>query len=423
MHDRDIVNRLDDSVLAVVDGETMVLRRARGYAPEPIALPDGFETAPNVLAMGGELKNTFCLFGDGRAIVSQHMGDMEEATALMDAEQNLALYQRLYEFEPAIVAVDRHPEYLPTKTARSRFGAETGVEVVDIQHHHAHVAACLAEHGEPVNCRPVLGVLLDGLGWGDDSELWGGEFLVADYRGYERVAHFLPAALPGAAKAMRDPWRNTWAHLEAAFGWETVVREWGDLEGVRDIDSRPVATLKQMLERSLNCPPASSAGRLFDAVAGVLGICPDGMSHEAEAAMALEALARPLMVAESGSAYPVAIGDECPVVVRWEPLWSALLRDLRAGVGHDRIAARFHLGFADAVSDVATLEAGRRQLSSVVLSGGVFQNRLLVEAVARRLRSAGLDVLTHRRFPANDGGIALGQAAIAAARSIAKANK
>ena len=250
----------------------------------------------------------------------------------------------------------------------------------------------------------------------------GGEFLVADYRGYERVAHFLPVALPGAAKAMRDPWRNTWAHLEAAFGWEAVVREWRDVEGVRDIDSRPVGTLKQMLERSLNCPPASSAGRLFDAVAGILGICPDGMSHEAEAAMALEALARPVMAEESGSAYPVAIEDGSPAVVRWEPLWSALLGDLRAGTGHDRISARFHLALAAAVGGLAAVEAGRRQLSKVVLSGGVFQNRLLLEAVARRIRSAGLDVLTHRRFPANDGGIALGQAAVAAARSIEKAN-
>lgn len=421
MHDRDIVNRLDDSVLAVVDGETVVLRRARGYAPEPIAVPAGFEAAPNVLAMGGELKNTFCLLGDGRAIVSQHMGDMEEATALLDAEQNLALYQRLYEFEPAVVAVDRHPEYLPTKTARSRFGAETGLEVVDVQHHHAHVAACLAEHGEPANCRPVLGVILDGLGWGEDGQLWGGEFLVADYRGYERAAHFLPVALPGGAKAMRHPWRNTWAHLEAAFGWEEVVREWGDLDAVRAIDARPVGTLKQMLDRSLNCPPASSAGRLFDAVAGILGICPDGMSHEAEAAMALEALARPVMATESGAAYQVAVGDGSPVVLRWEPLWTALLADLRAGVGNDRISARFHLGLAAAVSELAAVEAGRLELSKVVLSGGVFQNRLLLEAVARRIRSAGFEVLTHQRFPANDGGIALGQAAIAGARAITNA--
>ncbi|MEE4162195.1 MAG: carbamoyltransferase HypF [Woeseiaceae bacterium] len=419
MHDRDIVNRLDDSVVTVVDDATVVLRRARGYAPEPLAVPAGFEAATGVLAMGGELKNTFCLFGDGRAIVSQHMGDMEDATALLDAEQNLALYQRLYEFEPAIVAVDRHPEYLPTKTARSRFDAATGVQVVDVQHHHAHVAACLAEHGRPVNCRPVLGVVLDGLGWGDDNALWGGEFLVADYRGYERVAHFLPVALPGAAKAMRDPWRNTWAHLEAAFGWEEVVRSWGDLDGIRRIDAHPVGTLRQMLERSLNCPPASSAGRLFDAVAGLLGICPDGMRHEAEAAMALEALARPAMATERDAAYGALIDAGSPAVVRWEPLWEAVLRDLRDGVSYERIAARFHHGIADAVVSVAVAEAGRRDLATAVLSGGVFQNRLLLDAVTRRLHTAGLEVLSHGLFPANDGGLALGQAAIAATRSLA----
>jgi hydrogenase maturation protein HypF len=188
---------------------------------------------------------------------------------------------------------------------------------------------------------------------------------------------------------------------------------------VRDIDARPVGTLKQMLERSLNCPPASSAGRLFDAVAGLLGICPDGMRHEAEAAMALEALARPAMPTERDAAYVALIDEGSPAVVRWAPLWEAVLGDLRDGIDDQRIAARFHHGIADTVVRVAVAEAGRRELETVVLSGGVFQNRLLLDAVTRGLRSAGLEVLSHGLFPANDGGLALGQAAIAASRSLA----
>ena len=408
MHDRDIVNRLDDSVVMVVDGETNILRRARGYAPKPVPMPPGFAAADGVLAMGGELKNTFCLLSHGQAIVSQHIGDMEEATALLDAERNLELYQRLFQFEPSIVAVDRHPEYLPTKQARLAFDEH---RIVDVQHHHAHVAACLVEHGIPLASEPVLALVLDGLGWGDDDALWGGEFLIADYRGYERVAHFLPVALPGGAKAMREPWRNTWAHLDAAFGWDHVRTRFANLECVRWFEDKPVETLATMLERGLNSPLASSAGRLFDAVAGALDICREGMSHEAEAAMALEALARPAMSAVSEDGYPVDVSDATVPVVSFASLWHQLLADLGKGVEPAVISARFHAGIADSLARLASREAQHRSLSRIVLTGGVFQNSILQARVRASLVQAGFEVLVPVDYPANDGGISLGQAA------------
>ena len=412
LHDRDIVNRLDDSVVSIIDGQARVLRRARGYAPDPVSLPPGFENADGILAMGGELKNTFCIVSNGRAIVSQHMGDMEYVAALVDARDNRALYGRLYDFEPALIAVDRHPDYLPTQHGQQEY---PGAEVLPVQHHHAHIAACLVEHGVGRNAGPVLGIVLDGLGYGDDGELWGGEFLLADYDGYERVAHFLPVALPGGARAMREPWRNTWAHLDAAFGWEDVAARWGDLDAVRWLGSQPVGMLEQMRERSLNCPDASSAGRLFDAVAGLLGICPESMSHEAEAAIALEALARPSVARELGNAYRVDVSDSDVPVMSWRPLWQGLLGDIRDAVDRPVIAARFHAGLALAVAKLAGTIAGERSLETIVLSGGVFQNRVLFELVTDALGAAGLEVLAPGRLPANDGGLALGQAAVAAA--------
>ena len=411
MHDRDIVNRLDDSVVTLVRGEPQVLRRARGYAPEPVALPAGFEAADGILAMGGELKNTFCLVSRGRAIVSQHIGDMEDARAATDARRNLALYRRLYDFEPSVVAVDQHPDYLPT-----RAGLEAGVDIVSVQHHHAHIAACLIEHGVARSAGPVLGIALDGLGYGADGTLWGGEFLLADYREAERLGHFLPVALPGGERAMREPWRNAWAHLDAAFGWPEVVREHGDLDSIRWLRQKPVDVLAAMRERGVNSPPASSAGRLFDAAAAVLGVCRESMAHEGEAAMALEALAARARLDANDSGYPVERRRDGVAVVSWRPLWQALLEDLRDTVSPEIVAARFHEGLARAVADLGIELADERGLGTIVLSGGVFQNRLLLEAVAGRLESAGKQVLLPRRIPANDGGLSLGQAAVAAAR-------
>lgn len=418
LHDREILNRLDDSVARVAAGAPRLLRRARGYAPAPIRLPAGFGGAGPIVALGGELKNTFCLSRNGRAILSQHMGDLEDAAVLEDYRHNLELYRTLFDHRPVAVAVDRHPDYLSTQLGR-RMAEGEGLALVEVQHHHAHIAATMAEHGLPADSPPVLGIALDGLGYGDDGELWGGEFLLADYRGYRRVARFTPVTLPGGARAMREPWRNTFAHLHAAFGWQDVNDAYGDLEIIHYLRAKPVPTLLTMLDKGLNSPPASSCGRLFDAAAAALGVCRDSASYEGQAAIELEALATPHFQHERGYAYATEWKpDGEPAEIGWVPLWRSLLEDLRAGIAPAIIAARFHQGLAQAVADGAHALCQRHGIAVAALGGGVFQNRLLLEGVSERLFQRGLRVLAPQKAPANDGGLALGQAVIAEAQLI-----
>ena len=336
MHDRDIVNRLDDSVARVMAGKPRMLRRARGYAPTPLPLPPGFENAPAVLAMGAELKSTFCLLKDGQAIVSQHMGDLEEAATHADYRRNLELYRNLFRFEPQLVAVDAHPDYISTKWGRA-LAQENGLPAISVQHHHAHIAAALGECGVPISAPPVLGIALDGLGLSEDAELWGGEFLLADYRSCRRLARFAPAALIGGAKAMREPWRNTLAHLHTFLGWENVRARHAGLEVVQRLERKPVETCLRMMERGINSPSSSSAGRLFDAVAAALGLCFDAASYEGQAAIELEALAEGAM-AGAGTGYGAAL---LPGRARTARLDAALDRDFarprrRNGSRHHR---------------------------------------------------------------------------------------
>ncbi len=405
MHDRAIVNRLDDSVVRLDAPGPAVLRRARGMAPAPFNLAAPFNQAPRVLALGGELKATFCLLRQGQAVVSQHIGDLEEVATHADYRAMLALYRQIYDFDPEVIAVDKHPDYLSTQWGAA-LAAETGARLVEVQHHHAHLAACLAEHGLAAGEEEALGLILDGLGFGADGTIWGGEFLAGGYESFERLGHFLPVAMPGGAKASREPWRNTFAHLRAAGIIDRM--ETAGLAG------KPLETLDRMIAQGLNAPPASSAGRLFDAVAGALGLCRDGQSHEAQAAMELEALARPFMAEERP--YPVALLSEERLVLAWQPLWAALLDDLTRHETTGRIAARFHRGLIDTLARAATTLAGARGLRRVVLSGGVMQNQLLLEGLHRELRAAGFEVLSPHRMPANDGGLSLGQAIIAALR-------
>jgi len=415
LHDRDIVNRLDDSVVRVADGRARFLRRARGYAPRPILLPEEFAGA--VLAMGGELKNTFCLLKEGRAVVSQHIGDLEDALTLRDYRHNLELYRRLFDHRPACIAVDAHPDYLSTRVGRELAQAAE-LPVQEVQHHHAHIVSCLAEHGRPPDARPVLGIALDGLGFGEDGSFWGGEFLHADYLGFRRLARFQPVVMPGGTRAMREPWRNTWAHLVCAFGWERVRDRYPELDIVRFLESRPLQILSRMAETEINSPPASSCGRLFDAVAAALGVCRESAAHEGQAAIELEALAAREFRAQQQSAYPHEVREEGMRTLCWSPLWEALLEDLRRGVAPAVIAARFHQGLVCAVAANAEALCRLHALDTVVLGGGVFQNRLLLEGVAQSLRGAGLELLSPVAMPANDGGLSLGQAAVAAARLI-----
>jgi hydrogenase maturation protein HypF len=410
LHDREIVNRVDDSVVRVDAGRPRPLRRARGYAPHPIALPRGLAGAPPLVALGAELKSTFCLLRDGQAILSQHLGDLEDARTSDAWEQTLELYLRLFQHRPGAIAVDLHPDYRSTRYGREWARAQR-LEVIEVQHHHAHIASVMAENGRPPDAGPVLGIALDGLGMGSDGTLWGGEFLRADYAGFERLAHFPAVPLPGGTRALLEPWRNTWAQLHTQLGWDAVTRRWPGLEPVAWLQRQPLQTLQAMLARGINSPPSSAAGRLFDAVAGALDIRRAAISYEGQAAIELENTA--LAAASETGAYPFEPG---PDGIGTAPMWQALLDDLAAGIERPRIAARFHRGLADAVVRCAGALCARAGLDTVALSGGVFQNRLLFDAVQQGLTARGLQVLSHARVPSNDGGISLGQAAVAAAR-------
>jgi hydrogenase maturation protein HypF len=417
LHDRDIVNRLDDSVLHVAAEKPRFLRRARGYAPQAILLASEFAEAGQILAMGGELKNTFCLLKTGRAILSQHIGDLEDAVTFRDYLHNLELYRGLFDHRPVCIAVDQHPDYLSTRLGREQAQAD-GLQLVDVQHHHAHIAACLAEHAVTLDARPVLGVVLDGLGFGGDGTFWGGEFMLADYAGFRRLARFRPIPMPGGAQAMREPWRNTWAHLYEAFDGEPLCDRHADLDIVRFLATKPLEGLRTMAGKGLNSPMASSCGRLFDAVAAAIGVCRERVSHEGQAAMELESLAAPEFHDEARRGYPCDLQEGELRTLEWRRLWEALLEDLRRGVAPATIAARFHQALVRAVAETAVVLCHESGPDTVVLGGGVFQNRLLLEGVSESLRRAGLKVFSPLLFPANDGGLALGQATIAAARSI-----
>ncbi|MGQ9659600.1 MAG: carbamoyltransferase HypF [Thermochromatium sp.] len=423
LHDREIVNRIDDSVWRVMDGQPRPLRRARGYAPAPIPLPPGLRATAPILALGGELKASFCLIRDGEAILSQHLGDLKEANTARAYRATLALYGELFQHRPEILAVDRHPDYHSTQLGRD-WAEREGWRLIQVQHHHAHLASVLADNAWPLHGGPVLGILLDGLGLGEDGTLWGGEFLLGDYRGYQRLAHLRPAAMPGGVQAIREPWRNLLARLEEAGGWAYWRARYPNLEVIRRLESKPIGLVQGLIARGLNAPYSSSVGRLFDAVAAALGIGGEVLSYEGQAALELEALAsqimgvagdpRPTRDAEVG--YPLALDRSTrPWQLDPAPLWERLLADLKGGLAPEFIAARFHLGLANALVTTALQLAREYAVTTLALSGGVFQNRLLLESVANGLRLQGLNVLIHRQVPANDGGLAFGQGCIVAA--------
>ncbi len=418
LHDRDIVNRLDDSVIRVMDNAPRFLRRARGFAPESILLPPGFEKTSDVLAMGGELKNTFCLTKGNEAILSQHIGDLEDVDAIHDYRHHLQLYQQLFDHHAKIIAVDMHPEYLSTKLGKEQ-ASEGKLNIEEIQHHHAHIASCMAEHGLVLESKPVLGVAMDGLGYGEDGTIWGGEFLLANYTGFKRLACLQPVPMPGGVQAIREPWRNTLAHLMCSMNWQTISSKYSDLEIICYLQDKPLKNLKTIIDKQLNSPLTSSCGRLFDAVAAAMGVCREEVSHEGQAAMALEALASEAWRQERENAYPFRLIENVDIPqISWEPLWYALLDDLQDGQVHTVIAARFHHGLSQAIAEMIKLLSQQNNVDTVVLSGGVFQNCLLLEGVYDRLVSEELRVLSPTRLSANDGGLSFGQAVIAAAKSI-----
>jgi hydrogenase maturation protein HypF len=331
LHDRGIVNRVDDSVVRVMEGAPRLLRRARGYAPEPLPLPPGFEDARPVLALGGELKSAICLLGDGRAVLSQHLGDLEEVRTAREYARTIDLYGQLFQHRPSVIAVDAHPDYRSSQLGRD-WAAREGLALIEVQHHHAHIASVLGEHGWPRDAGPVLGLALDGLGWGGDGTLWGGELLVADYRDCVRVGHLRPVPMPGGVKAILEPWRNAYAQLASHLGWDAYRERYPDLDLTRFLDAKPLGVLTTMVERGINAPLSSACGRLFDAVAAAVGVCRERLSYEGQAAIELEALAAGVpIVPDEGYPFAVTESDGC-LVLDATPMWLALLDDLAQGV-------------------------------------------------------------------------------------------
>lgn len=400
MHDRAIVNRVDDSVMVPAEDHPIILRRARGLAPAPIRLHASFGGAPPILALGGDIKSAFCMLQDGQAVLSHHLGDLDDSRTQADARHALSLYRQIYDFTPAIVAIDLHEGYHSARWGEA-LAEEAGAMLVRVQHHHAHVAACMAEHGLPIDAAPVSGWMLDGIGMGDDGTLWGGELLRADFSDYRRIDHLPPVAMPGGNAASREPWRNLIAHLRAAFGadWRAM------LAGVDIVlpDRSSVDLVEQMIAGGINAPLASSTGRLFDAVAALLGYAPDRQSFEGEAAMRMEAAAR---AHADAAPYDGARIDDL------NGLWRALLADRRSAVPSAICAARFHASLAAMLADRVRGE------DTIFLSGGVMQNGLLASRLRSALQKRHCSALMPLQLPPNDGGIALGQAAIAAARAL-----
>ena len=394
-HDRAIHIRTDDSVARSFAGRPVLLRRSRGYVPEPITLRTAFPRP--VLACGAELKNTFCLAKDRHVFLSHHIGDLENAETLQSFTEGISHFSRLFDITPQVVAHDLHPEYLSTKYALDL----DGVDLVAVQHHHAHIASCLADNGAD---GPVIGVAFDGTGYGTDGTIWGGEFLIAGLAGFTRAGHLTPVPMPGGAAAVRQPWRMAAAYLDAAGL---------DVAGL-DVAQRNAArwdAIVSMARRRVNAPLTSSAGRLFDAVAAILGFR-DEISYEGQAAIELEQIADP----DEAGAYRTRTETGEPFRARGADLVGAAAAELAAGVPREIIAARFHNGLAALIQAGCVLLRERHGLSTVALSGGVFQNTLLLQRTVSRLEAHGFTVLLHSRVPCNDGGISLGQAVVVAAR-------
>jgi hydrogenase maturation protein HypF len=396
-HDREIHIRTDDSVVRAVGGRETIVRRSRGYAPEPLRLRHALHRP--VLACGAELKNTFCLAKEDRAFLSHHIGDLENAETLLSFTAGIEHFRRLFDIEPEVVACDLHPDYLSTKYAADL----DGVELTGVQHHHAHIASCLADNDAD---GPVIGVAFDGTGYGDDGTIWGGEFLIADLATSSRAGCLEPVPMPGGAAAIRQPWRMAAAYLAAAYPDGSLPAL-----AVRERNDASWAPVTAMAARGINSPLTSSAGRLFDAVAALLGVR-DDINYEGQAAIELEQLADTAEL----SGYQAAVTEAEFVRIRGSDLVRAAVEDLVSGTDRRRIAARFHHGVAAAITAACSLLREQHGLGTVALSGGVFQNLLLTTIVARQLAEAGFTVLTHSRVPCNDGGISLGQAAVAGAR-------
>jgi hydrogenase maturation protein HypF len=404
LHNRPIQRRCDDSVTFIAhlpDQPTFqAVRRSRGYAPLPVLLPPELPLAAPGLATGGDLKNVAALGVERLVFLTQHIGDLRHPDARLELGRTVADFEQLFRIRPQFIAADTHPDYAARRYAAQRAAAE-GVPLIEVQHHHAHIAACAAENGVT---GPVIGLSFDGAGYGLDGHIWGGEGLLADLSDFERIYHLEYLPLPGGDAAVRRPYRLAAAYLLR------LLPEVDPGAYLPDIPAAEIQTIAAMLRADLHTPLTSSMGRLFDAVSALLGLTRVA-TYEAQAAIALEAVA---LRSQATGRYSLPLDGDC---VRLGPLFTAITADIRAGAPIPDIARRFHHGVAQLAVDLAcALQAVAGQRLPVALSGGVWQNRLLLELTAPQLRAAGFSVLLPRQVPANDGGLAFGQMAVAAAR-------
>jgi hydrogenase maturation protein HypF len=436
MHNRPIRTRCDDSVVRVAPGQTpkrspkpdlasgpastkviLPIRRSRGYAPFPVRLP--FD-CPSILAVGAELKNTFCITQQAYAFLSHHIGDLENFETLLSFEDGITHFERIFRFIPQAIAYDLHPDYLASRYAAGRSQSQS-IPAFGIQHHHAHIAACMAEN-QILEGEEVIGVSFDGTGYGEDGAIWGGEFLIAGYKSYQRPCSLMNVPLPGGDKAIREPWRIALAWLDQAdIPWEASLPPLQHVLQTLPEPKRQLEVLRRQLQSGLNAPPTSSMGRLFDAFAALAGVR-QVVNYEAQAAIEFEAI----MDQAEARAYPFELRPT-PGVQNVQPWYNAsqidptpalecLLDDLRSGTALSIISARFHNAIAQIVLVVCQRLRLQSGLNRVALSGGVWQNRQLLKKATRLLLADNFEVLTHHQVPANDGGLALGQAAIASQR-------
>jgi len=411
VHNRDILLRCDDSVVRVARGAARQMRRSRGFVPVPIFLKD---EQPSVLAVGGELKNTICLIKGKNAFLSQHVGDLENPESFKFFHEAIEHLERILEIRPELIAYDLHPDYFSTRWALK----QSGVKLVGVQHHHAHIASCMAENHLEGR---VIGFALDGTGYGTDEKIWGGEVLIAGYEGFERAAHFEYVPLPGGAAAIREPWRMTVSYLAHHFGREFLQMDFmkSDTSFARELDRTKVKVLLSMMEKEVNSPLTSSCGRLFDAVAALAGIRQQ-VNYEAQAAIELE-MAMTLSgigSSEENSFYPMKLlANDDRWTISTRPLFEALIHDLASNVSVATISRRFHNGLIECFVELATLLREKNGLQRVCLSGGTFHNIYLSQRLEARLLQTGFEVFTQKEVPAGDGGLSLGQALIGAAKS------
>jgi hydrogenase maturation protein HypF len=415
VHNRDILLRSDDSVVRIAGGITRQLRRSRGFVPVPVFLKDD---QPSVLAVGGEMKNTICLTKGKHAFLSQHVGDLENVESYNFFHEAVQHLKRILEIRPEIIAYDLHPDYFSTKWALQ----QTGTKLVGVQHHHAHIASCMAENRLEGR---VIGFALDGTGYGADGNIWGGEALIAGYDNFERAAHFEYVPLPGGAAAIREPWRMAVSYLAHHFGREFMKQELLkiDIPFARQLSRPKVDFLLRMMEQGVNSPLTSSCGRLFDAVAALVGIRQE-VNYEAQAAIELEMAMASFEIGSSASAssgkdtaYPMQlVPDGDYWIISTRPMFDSLLADLSRNVPVATISLRFHNGLIEAFVELATLLRKKTALNRVCLSGGTFCNIYLSERLEARLSECGFEVFAQKEVPSGDGGLSLGQALVAAAK-------